>query len=118
MTVATSTGQGESSPSRGAWRVVALVELLLAGVTGWLAFLCWPQGIATITTRLEDGTELVSSRYFGDWIAAAITLGTVSGLFVVDALRRAAWGLSARSAGGTAPRQAAGHQAVPGTLDR
>jgi hypothetical protein len=38
---------------------------------------------------------LVSTRYFGDWIAAAIGLGTVSGLLVLAALRHIALGLRA-----------------------
>ena len=72
---------------------VAFAELCLAAAAMWLALQCWPRGVATITMQPDDGAALVSTRYFGDWIAAAIGLGTVSGLFVLAALRHIARGL-------------------------
>jgi hypothetical protein len=71
------------------WRaLVALAELIGAGFAVWGAFLLWPRGVATITLVLDDGTQLVSTRYFGNWMAAAIGLGTVAGLLVLDVLRQ------------------------------
>ncbi|HEU5469827.1 MAG TPA: hypothetical protein VFV67_04185 [Actinophytocola sp.] len=92
--IAEEPAAGLVPPPRGrrrvtVWRLlVALVELLAAAAAIWLAFQCWPRGIATITLVLEDGTELVSTRYFGNWMAAAIGLGTLAGLLVTDAVRQ------------------------------
>ncbi|MPZ84142.1 MAG: hypothetical protein GEV28_28585 [Actinophytocola sp.] len=71
------------------WRaLVALVELLVAGGLVLLAFWAWPRGFATITTVVGDGTELVSTRIYGNWLGGAIGFGTVAALLVLDALRQ------------------------------
>ena len=71
------------------WRaLVALVELLLAGVAVWFAFDLWPRGVAKIVEHYPDGIVLESTRYVGSWMAAAIGLGTVGALLVVDAVRQ------------------------------
>lgn len=71
------------------WRAfVALVEVLLAGLAFWGASRCWPNAFATVTTVLEDGRELVSTRMFGNWAAATIGLGTAAALLGLDALRQ------------------------------
>jgi hypothetical protein len=71
------------------WRaLVALVELVLAGVAVWFAFDLWPRGVAKIVEHYQDGIVLESSRYVGSWMAAAIGLGTVAALLVVDAVRQ------------------------------
>lgn len=71
------------------WRaLVALAELLVAGGAVWAAFYCWPRGVATITERYPDGLELVSTRFVGSWMAAAIGLGTLAAILVLDALRQ------------------------------
>lgn len=80
------TEPGRLHRPRRAW--IALAELILAGGAVWLAFYCWPRGIHTITTVLNDGTELESTRYYGNWLGAAIALGTVAGVLVLDALRQ------------------------------
>jgi cytochrome c oxidase assembly factor CtaG len=67
---------------------VALGEVVLAGVVGWLVFACWHGGIATLTTTLTDGTQLTSTRYFSGRIAGAIGLGVVVALLLVDAFRQ------------------------------
>jgi uncharacterized membrane protein len=89
--------------SRPRRMAVALAELCLATGAVWLALQCWPRGVATITLEPDDGAALVSTRYFGDWIAAAIGLGTVSGLLVLDALRHIARGLWADAGRRRAP---------------
>jgi hypothetical protein len=76
------------SGSRRSLRLLlAAVELVAAGFAVWAAFWCWPRGIATITLVLEDGTQLVSTRYYGNWMAAAIGLGILAALLVLDAVR-------------------------------
>lgn len=71
------------------WRaLVALLELIVAGGGVWAAYWAWPRGVATISLALDDGTTLVSTRYFGNWMALAILLGTVAALLVLDAARQ------------------------------
>jgi hypothetical protein len=71
------------------WRaLLALAELIAAGAAVWGALLCWPHATATITLVLDDGTKLESVRYFGNWMAAAIGLGTVAALLVLDVPRQ------------------------------
>jgi hypothetical protein len=67
--------------------VVAVVEVVLAGLAVWGAFACWSAGIATMSMALNDGTNLVSTRYEGNWMAGAIGLGTLAALLLVDAVR-------------------------------
>jgi len=76
--------------------VVAVVELLVAAALVWLAVRMWPQSIAVITDKAEDGTPLISSRYFGNWAAGAIGVGTVAALLVLDAIRQLILGMRAR----------------------
>ena len=76
--------------------VVALVEVLVAAALVWLAVQMWPQGIARITDHANDGTVLISSRYFGNWAAGAIAVGTIAVLLVLDALRQLVLALRAR----------------------
>jgi hypothetical protein len=71
------------------WRaLVALGELLVAGGAIWLAFWCWSYSRVRVTTVLSDGTRLDSTNYTGHWQAAAIVLGTVAAVLVLDALRQ------------------------------
>ena len=74
---------------RPARAVVALVELIVAGLAVWGAFWAWPRGFATITTVVSNGTALDSERVLGNWLAFAIAFGTVAALLVVDAARQA-----------------------------
>ena len=76
--------------------VVAVVELLVAVGLVWLAFVMWPHSIAMITDRADDGTPLISSRYFGNWAAGAIGVGTVAALLLLDVIRQLVLGLRAR----------------------
>lgn len=70
------------------WRaLVALVEVVLAAVAIWFAFPVWHIGVKTLTVHLSDGTVLTSTRYVGSWMAAAIGLGLLSALLLVDAVR-------------------------------
>ena len=68
--------------------VVALVELVVAGLAVWGAFWAWPQAFVTISTPITDGVVLDSQRVFGNWIATAVGFGTLAALLVVDAVRQ------------------------------
>jgi hypothetical protein len=71
------------------WRaLVALGELVFAGVALWFAFDLWPRGVAKIVTTLSDGLVLESTRWVGSWMAGAIGLGAVAALLVLDAIRQ------------------------------
>lgn len=70
------------------WRaLVALAEVVLAAVAVWLAIQLWDLGVKTLTVNLSDGVVLTSTRYLGSWMAAAIGLGLLAALLLVDAVR-------------------------------
>jgi hypothetical protein len=76
--------------------VVALAELVVAGLAVWGAFWAWPKGFATITTLVTDGLELDSQRVYGNWLALAILFGTAAAVLVLDALRQTVLAARAR----------------------
>lgn len=79
------------------WRtLVAVVEVVLAVLAGWAAYACWHGGVATVVTRTGDGATLESHRYFGGLLAAAIGLGTVAAILLVDAVRQLSLAVRAR----------------------
>jgi hypothetical protein len=79
------------------WRaLVAVVEVVLAVLAGWAAYACWHSSVATVVTRTEDGAVLESHRSFGGPMAAAIGLGTVAALLLVDAVRQLSLAIRAR----------------------
>lgn len=79
------------------WRaLVALAELVVAGVAVWFAFDFWPRGIAKIVEHYPNGIVLESTRWIGSWMALAILLGTVAAVLVVDAVRQVALSVRAR----------------------
>lgn len=79
------------------WRaLIAVIEVLVAAGAVWAAYWAWPRGIATITLELSDGSRLESTRYFGNWMGAAILLGTVAALLVLDAVRQVVLAVRAR----------------------
>ena len=73
---------------RPARAIVALVELVAAGLAVWGAFWAWPQAFTTISTTITDGVVLDSQRVYGNWVAAAVGFGTLAALLVVDAVRQ------------------------------
>jgi hypothetical protein len=97
VTVAQSAGAPEEparnlagrrdSARRLVFLVVAVVELAVAVAAVWTAFWCWPRGVATITTVIDANLSLVSTRYYGNWMALAIVAGTVAALCLIAAGR-------------------------------
>ena len=85
--------RGLHQPWRG---LVALGEVVAAALVLWAAFWCWDRANDTITLVLGDGTVLRSTRSLGHWMAAAIALGTISGVLVLDALRQVVLAVRAR----------------------
>jgi hypothetical protein len=82
--------EAQTEPARlnRPWRaLVALGELIVIAVLLWLAFKVWHSGVVPVTTVLSDGTRLLSSRFFGGFIAGAIGLGVLALLVFVDAVR-------------------------------
>jgi hypothetical protein len=79
------------------WRaLVALAELIGAGVAVWGAFACWDRGISPVVLVLSDGTRLESVRHHGGWLALAILLGTTAAVLVLDAIRQVVLAVRAR----------------------
>jgi hypothetical protein len=76
--------------------IVALAELVVAGLAVWGAFWAWPQAFATISETITDGVVLDSQRIYGNWIAAAVGFGTLAALLVVDAVRQTLLAVRAR----------------------
>lgn len=71
------------------WRaVVALVELVLAGLAVWLAFGLWSDGITVIPTPDGQGGFVELTHYHGDAMGGAIGLGLLAALLVLDAVRQ------------------------------
>ena len=76
--------------------LVALAELVLAGVAVWFAFDVWPHGVAKVVEDYGNGIVLESTRWVGSWMSLAILLGTVAAVLVVDAVRQIALAVRAR----------------------
>ncbi|UJW33751.1 hypothetical protein L3Q67_08275 [Saccharothrix sp. AJ9571] len=68
--------------------IVAVVELVLAGLAVWTATLAWAASVSTVRVRASDGAELTSYHYAGNWVLAAIALGLAATLLLVDAVRQ------------------------------
>lgn len=71
------------------WRfAVAAGELILAAAAVVVGILLWGNGVTTMVTPLGAGQPpLVSTIYYGNWMAAGIGLVAVATLLVLDAIR-------------------------------
>ncbi|MDT8909901.1 hypothetical protein [Amycolatopsis sp. PS_44_ISF1] len=79
------------------WRAfVALGEVVVAALLLWAAFALWQAGVITVVTTAGDSVRLASQRVFGGQLAAALGVGTVSAVLVVDAVRQLLLALRAR----------------------
>lgn len=72
------------------------MESVLAVVAGWAATWFWGDAVSTMTIRTDDGAELVSRVYEGDWVGLAFACVAVAALLVVDAARQAVLGVRTR----------------------
>jgi hypothetical protein len=82
------TPLAESARLHQPWRgLVAGAEVVAATLAVWGAFALWGPGVRTLTMTLSDHVVLVSTRYVGSWMAAAIALGAIAVLLLVDAVR-------------------------------
>ncbi|MPY78992.1 MAG: hypothetical protein GEV04_10945 [Actinophytocola sp.] len=86
--------------------LIAASEVALAGVALWFAFRLWPQGITEIQMPIDSGEVLTMTRFHGDVIAAAIGLGVLASLFVLDAVRQCMLAVRARPARAERKRKA------------
>lgn len=96
---ADSSAQARPARLNQPWRaVVALVELVLAGLAVWLAFTLWDSGVVTVhqPEELVPGGFVDLTVYHGDRIALAVCAGLAAALLVVDAVRQLLLGLRAR----------------------
>jgi hypothetical protein len=79
------------------WRIlVAVAEVVVAFLLAWAAYACWRSGVATVVTTTDDGAVLESRRYFGGLLAAAVGLGTIGVILLVDAVRQLLLAVRAR----------------------
>jgi len=80
------------------WRgLVAALEVVLAALAVWGAFRFWGGASVQVSTTSEDGAVLVSQRLFGGMLAAAIGLGILAGILLVDAVRQLALAVRTRA---------------------
>ncbi|HEX3590666.1 MAG TPA: hypothetical protein VHV74_13630 [Pseudonocardiaceae bacterium] len=81
------------------WRFgVAAGELVLAAVAVVFGIVLWRHGIKTLITPLGDGKPaLVSTIFYGDWMAMGIGLVTVAAVLVLDAIREVILALRTRT---------------------
>ncbi|TCP53111.1 hypothetical protein EV191_105174 [Tamaricihabitans halophyticus] len=98
--------RGTSSRSGGSlhqpWRAfVALGELVVVGLLIWAAIWAWRNGVrvSVLEQQLPDGRVVTNefTRYYGNWIASAIGIGGLAGLFLLDAVRQLVLALRTRS---------------------
>lgn len=67
--------------------LIAVAELVLAGIALWLAFRWWPQGITEIDVPY-GGKQIPQALYHGDVLVRAIGIGTLASLLLLDAMRQ------------------------------
>jgi hypothetical protein len=80
-------------PRRAVW---ALVEIVAAGLLLWLAVWLWGEGVDTVGA-VRDRPELTVDRYQGGWIGAAVAVGALALILVLDALRQLILAVRSRS---------------------
>jgi hypothetical protein len=73
------------------WRgLVAFGEVVLAVAAVLVGVLCWHRGVTTMVTPLGPGQPpLVSTIFYGSWMAGGIGLVTVAAFLALDACRQA-----------------------------
>lgn len=96
------------------WRfAVAAGELVVAALAVAVGILLWGRGITTMVTPLGGGRPpLVSTIFYGNWMAAGIGLVAVAALLVLDAIREVI--LAARARGRRSPEITVPRPSDPG----
>jgi hypothetical protein len=71
------------------WRfAIAAGEVVVAAVAVVFSVLCWHRGVTTMVTPLGNGQPpLVSTIFYGNWMAAGVGLVTLAAFLVLDAIR-------------------------------
>ncbi|HEX3646941.1 MAG TPA: hypothetical protein VHV49_00860 [Pseudonocardiaceae bacterium] len=81
------------------WRfAVAAGELIVAAAAVIVGILLWGKGVTTMVTPLAAGRPpLVSTIFYGNWMAAGVGLTAVAALLVLDAVREVILAARART---------------------
>lgn len=71
------------------WRAwVALGEIVVAAAAVLVGIKLWGVGVTTMVTPLANGQPpLVSTIYYGNWMAFGIGMVVIAGLLLLDAIR-------------------------------
>ncbi len=67
---------------------IAAGELVAVVLLAFLAVWCWNRGVLRYSYEVTGRPALESTRYLGNWIGAALGLGTVAGVLLLDAVRQ------------------------------
>ncbi|WP_436492565.1 hypothetical protein [Actinokineospora sp. HUAS TT18] len=86
----------EGSVNQPRRALVAVAEVVAAGLLGWLAVWLWGQGVDVVGV-VRDRPELVVDRFQGQWIGASIAVGALGLILVLDALRQLVLAVRSRS---------------------
>ncbi len=95
----TTTHRMDSAPRLNQpWRfAVAVAELAVAAVAVVFAVMFWHHGVTTMVTPLGGGQPpLVSTIFYGNWMAYSIGLVTAGAILVLDAIREVVLGARTR----------------------
>ena len=69
--------------------MIAGLEVLIAVALVIVAVWCWRSGsVNVVMPKTDDHPELVSTLYFGNWLAGAIGLAVLAGLLLLNAMRQ------------------------------
>jgi hypothetical protein len=92
---------------------VALAEVVVAAAAVWFSLWCWAEGIAKIVTPVPGQAPLVSSVFYGNWMASAVGLVLLAGFLVLDALRQTVLAVRARPKKRRGPAEDLPEQQLP-----
>ncbi|GAA1334440.1 hypothetical protein [Saccharothrix algeriensis] len=100
MTAATPAANASGAPAPRLHQpkraLVAVGEVVVAAGLVLLAVWCWNRGVLRHSYPVEGRAPLESTRYLGNWIGAAVGLGTAAGVLVLDAARQTVLALRTR----------------------
>ncbi|CRK60192.1 hypothetical protein [Alloactinosynnema sp. L-07] len=76
--------------------VFAAVDVVVAGLLGWLAVWMWGQGIDVVGV-VRDRPDLVVDRFQGQWIGGSVAVATLGLILILDAVRQLVLAVRSRS---------------------